>query len=132
MKIEVNIEKSQFYIFLVVIFISAGFLIVNAYGTTAPATFGHSAGEIEEVDPTVLDSVKNGVDWSEVTLKPAGFEDGVDDVGDTQSCAMCSSCGGEWPTYMGSVYSYYQPDGHGSACAGSYPTGGRWINLCCK
>jgi hypothetical protein len=34
-----------------------------------------------EIDPTVLASVKDGVDWSEVTSKPAGFADDIDDIG---------------------------------------------------
>ena len=36
---------------------------------------------ITETDPTVLASVKDGVDWTEVTGIPAGFADGIDDVG---------------------------------------------------
>ncbi|WP_425390815.1 hypothetical protein [Ekhidna sp.] len=32
-----------------------------------------------ETDPTVLASVKDGVDWTEVTSIPAGFADGTDD-----------------------------------------------------
>ncbi len=54
---------------------------VYAYGTSNPAVFGHSADEIEEIDPTVPDSVKDGVDWSEITGIPAGFADGIDDAG---------------------------------------------------
>ncbi|MCI5059486.1 MAG: hypothetical protein MRY79_00275 [Alphaproteobacteria bacterium] len=36
-----------------------------------------------ETDPTVLASVKDGVSWAEVTGKPAGFADGVDNTGIT-------------------------------------------------
>ncbi len=36
-----------------------------------------------EADPTVLASVKDGVSWAEVTGKPAGFADGVDNTGST-------------------------------------------------
>ncbi|MFC1512767.1 hypothetical protein ACFL4S_01835, partial [bacterium] len=33
-----------------------------------------------EIDPTVLASVKDGVDWTEVTSIPSGFADGIDDT----------------------------------------------------
>jgi hypothetical protein len=33
-----------------------------------------------EIDPTVLASVKDGVDWSEVTSRPTGLDDGDDDT----------------------------------------------------
>jgi hypothetical protein len=39
-----------------------------------------SAAAISERDPTVLDSVKDGVNWGEISDIPAGFADGVDDV----------------------------------------------------
>lgn len=40
-----------------------------------------SGGSSTETDPTVLSSVKDGVSWNEVTNKPAGFADGVDNTG---------------------------------------------------
>ena len=40
-------------------------------------------GVTTEVDPTVAASVKDGVSWAEVTAKPAGFADNVDNVGIT-------------------------------------------------
>jgi len=40
-------------------------------------------GSFSETDPTVLESVKDGVDWSELSGIPAGFSDGTDDVGVT-------------------------------------------------
>ena len=36
---------------------------------------------LTETDPTVLASVKDGISWGEVSGIPAGFADGVDDVG---------------------------------------------------
>ncbi|MBN2020334.1 MAG: hypothetical protein JW749_08920, partial [Sedimentisphaerales bacterium] len=47
-----------------------------------------------ESDPTVLESVKDGVDWSEVTSIPAGFADGNDDTGDN-----------DWTISDGNMYS---------------------------
>jgi microcystin-dependent protein len=37
---------------------------------------------LSEVDPTVLPEVKDGVSWEELAGIPAGFADGIDDVGD--------------------------------------------------
>lgn len=70
---------------------------------------GHSDGEIEESDPTVLASVKDGVSWNEITGKPAGFADGVDNVGSVASVdpfvvkiggavsPATTTCGGSYP-----------------------------------
>ena len=33
----------------------------------------------DELDPTVPDSIKDGVDWTDIIATPAGFSDGVDD-----------------------------------------------------
>lgn len=52
MKIEVNIEKRYAYGIIGLLILVFGFLVVNAYGTSTPAVFGHSAEEIEEADPT--------------------------------------------------------------------------------
>ena len=54
----------------VFIIMGMGVFIVNAYGGNQPSVMGHSAGEIEEADHTVLASVKDGVSWAEVTGKP--------------------------------------------------------------
>ncbi len=50
-------------------------------------------GITSESDPTVLTSVKDGVSWAEVTGKPAGFADGIDNVGDIESVTTIQSCG---------------------------------------
>ncbi len=49
----------------------------------ATAFVGDGSGltNLSETDPTVLASVKDGVAWYEVTSKPPGFADGIDDVG---------------------------------------------------
>ncbi|MEQ9098862.1 MAG: hypothetical protein RIF40_06930, partial [Imperialibacter sp.] len=36
---------------------------------------------LAETDPTVPDAIKDGIDWTELTNIPAGFADGVDEVG---------------------------------------------------
>ena len=45
-------------------------------------TTAANGGITVETDPTVLDSVKDGVNWTEVTNRPTGLDDG-DDVGIT-------------------------------------------------
>ncbi len=45
------------------------------------ALYAQTAGFVTETDPTVPDSIKDGIDWSEVSGIPSGFADGVDNVG---------------------------------------------------
>ena len=52
-------------------------------------------GITSETDPTVLASVKDGVSWAEITSKPAGFADGVDNVGTVSITCSCGTC---WET----------------------------------
>jgi hypothetical protein len=56
--------------------------IINTDGTVVCETDNGSGGITEELDPTVPDSVKDGVDWTEVIGRPVGLDDG-DDVGIT-------------------------------------------------
>jgi len=63
----------------------------NGYGSwQTPATSG---GILVETDPTVVASVKDGVSWAEVSGIPAGFADGVDNVGmaTVPSGTLCGS-----------------------------------------
>lgn len=62
------------------------------------------AGLTAEADPTVPAAIKDGIAWSEVSGKPAGFADGVDNVGltaetDPQVAAVTS---GKWCRGTGS------------------------------
>jgi hypothetical protein len=50
----------------------------TAYSWGNHATMGYLTAE---TDPTVAASVKDGVSWGEVSGIPAGFADGIDDVG---------------------------------------------------
>jgi len=52
---------------------------INADGTVSCET--DDIGIDVETDPTVLASVKDGVDWVEVSNIPAGFADGIDNTG---------------------------------------------------
>ncbi|MFC1980937.1 hypothetical protein ACFLVN_01675 [Chloroflexota bacterium] len=53
----------------------------TAYGWGDHSAVGYLTGE---TDPTITDaSIKDGVDWTELTGIPADFADGVDDVGGT-------------------------------------------------
>lgn len=51
--------------------------VVHQNGTVACQT--DNTGVSSESDPTVDESVKDGVSWNEVTGKPPGFADGTDD-----------------------------------------------------
>ncbi len=55
---------------------------IHEDGTVICETDNGSGGITVESDPTVLESVKDGVSWTEVTGRPAGLDDG-DDVGIT-------------------------------------------------
>lgn len=58
----------------------AGFFDGNTRVTGDLTVNGTIAGE---TDPTVDPSVKDGVDWTELTGIPAGFADGIDNTGDS-------------------------------------------------
>lgn len=52
-----------------------------------PRTSWPVSGITSETDPTVIASVKDGVSWAELSSIPAGFADGVDNVGtSSQGC----------------------------------------------
>ncbi len=74
---------------------------VNADGTVVCET---DDGITAETDPTVLSSVKDGIDWTEITSRPAGLDDG-DDVGITS----------ETDPQVGTNSKYYVPRWDGIA-----------------
>ncbi|GEM_PF-2149583 len=84
---KISFSNRALYTLIAAVLIIIAGMGVYAYNSAYnnPGVFGHSANEIEEADPTVPDSVKDGVDWSEITGIPAGFADGVDDVGGSGS-----------------------------------------------
>jgi len=118
MKLEVNIEKRYAYGIIGLLILVFGFLVVNAYGTSTPAVFGHSAGEIEEADPTVPDSIKDGIAWGELSGIPGGFEDGIDDEGEEKMF-------GGWESKEGNTI--YQALTDGFVVAHIYSSSGRII-----
>ena len=67
MKIEVNLEKRYAYLIIGLLILVFGFFVVNAYGTSNPAVFGHSAGELE-------------IAWDDITDKPYGLPNEADAV----------------------------------------------------
>ena len=83
LNIHIKFTNRFLYTFIAFVFVLIIGVGVFAYGTSNPSTFGHSSGELEEADPTVIASVKDGVSWDEVSGIPAGFADGTDDVGIT-------------------------------------------------
>lgn len=96
MKIEADIEKKYLYILATIFILGFLAMIVHAYS----GNVGHTSNQIDEVDPTVATSVKDGVSWSELSGIPAGFADGVDNLGvtsassrDVTSADACGSLG---------------------------------------
>ncbi len=90
--IQINLSNRLLYTFIAI-----GILLIAGVGVYAyTGNVGHTADQIDEADPTVLDSVKDGIVWSEVGNIPAGFADGVDNEG----------AGGEspWRTSGNNIY----------------------------
>jgi hypothetical protein len=54
----------------------------TAYGWGNHSAVGYLTSE---TDPTVLASVKDGIDWTELSSIPAGFTDGIDNVDDADA-----------------------------------------------
>jgi hypothetical protein len=90
--VTVELGKRDFvWMSFVVVLIGVGF--VYGYGGSNPAVMGHSAGEVV-------------VNWNDIVGMPAGFADGVDDVGEGggtsldlvngfRSSSQCLFSGGE-------------------------------------
>jgi len=64
---QINVEKRYAVLIFVGLLALAGSWVVYAVDTSQG---WHSANEIEEADPTVIASVKDGVSWDEVSGKP--------------------------------------------------------------
>ena len=74
--IQINLSNRLLYTFMAI-----GILLVVGVGVYAyTGSVGHTADQINEEDPTVAASVKDGVSWSEVSEIPSDIADG-DDVG---------------------------------------------------
>lgn len=80
--VQINMSNKVFYTLVLI-----GILIVFSWGVVAyttdgsgtPSVMGHSAGEIEEADPTVNDYVKDKSSCEDIT-GGAGLCDGVDNT----------------------------------------------------
>ena len=107
MKVTFNIKKRYAWAIIGLLVLFGGLFIVNAFGGNQPAVMGHSAGELEEADPTVLASVKDGVSWDEITGKPVE----VNPVITTYEGYGCGECpyGYEYyrDTYGGNINHIY-------------------------
>ncbi len=91
MKIEVNIDKKYFFILLGAILIFSGAIYGYAQD---PAIFGHGWNEIEDIPA----EAERWANWSEIGSMPAGFADGVDDVGGVTygSCTYYRTSSASW------------------------------------
>ncbi len=75
-KIQINFSNRWLYTSIVIWIILI--VAVGVYAFTG--NVGHTSDQIDEVDPTVIASVKDGISWTEISGRPAGLDDG-DDVG---------------------------------------------------
>ena len=60
MKIEVNISKTHFFILLGAVLLLGIIVVVGAFNTNTPSSFGHSVGEINWNDPIPQSISVNG------------------------------------------------------------------------
>ncbi len=75
-KLEINFSNKWLYTLIAI-----GILAIITAGVYAfTGNVGHTSDQIDEVDPTVIASVKDGISWTEISNRPAGLDDG-DDVG---------------------------------------------------
>jgi len=91
-------------------------------GSSCISSWPSAAGP--ETDPTVLASVKDGVSWNEITGKPAGFADNVDDIG-TLNVITVSVTGRGVPT-ANCPGGYTATGGGASQSRANYPVGNGW------
>jgi len=88
--IGIKIKLSNRWFYTLIIF---GILAIAGIGVYAyTGNVGHPSSQIDETDPTVLTSVKDGVSWSELSGIPSGFADGVDDTGGASCSASLTNC----------------------------------------
>jgi len=85
---NLNMSNRLYYTLILIGVLIVGGWVVFAY----TGNVGHTSDQIDEIDPTVSASVKDGVNWNELSGIPAGFADNVDDVGSVpaQQAVACS------------------------------------------
>ena len=78
---KVNIQFKFSNRFLYTFIVTVIMILVGVTVFAYTGNVGHTSSQIDESDPTVASSVKDGVSWSELSGIPSGFEDGVDNEG---------------------------------------------------
>ena len=78
---KVNIQFKFSNRFLYTFIVTVIMILVGVMVFAYTGNVGHTSSQIDESDPTVASSVKDGVSWSELSGIPLGFEDGVDNEG---------------------------------------------------
>ncbi len=89
--IQINLSNRLLYTILAIGVLLIAGIGVYAYGTSDPPTFGHSAGEIDEEDPTVNAYVKDKASCVAITGS-ADLCDGNDagGIADTSADTICA------------------------------------------
>jgi hypothetical protein len=78
---KVNIQFKFSNRFLYTFIVTVIMILVGVMVFAYTGNVGHTSSQIDESDPTVESSVKDGVSWSELSGIPSGFADGTDNVG---------------------------------------------------
>ena len=78
---KVNIQFKFSNRFLYTFIVTVIMILVGVTVFAYTGNVGHTSSQIDESDPTVASSVKDGVSWSELSGIPSGFADGTDNEG---------------------------------------------------
>ena len=113
---KVNIQFKFSNRFLYTFIVTVIMILVGVMVFAYTGNVGHTSSQIDESDPTVTSSVKDGVSWSELSGIPSGFADGTDNEG--ISGVSWDEITGK-PVEVSPVITTYEGDGCGECPFGS-------------
>lgn len=107
MDVTIKIEKRYAFGIMGILVLLCGIVAVEAFGGNDPLVMGHSVGEIDDIDSSVLD----GVSWDEISGIPDGLADGVNI--ESYDCSICLQLYSYELGYSGWTCTPYASDGGG-------------------